>query len=49
MKEVIVQDATELMKMLKKCRIWCIRTVNQAYVKILKWLREAVHRKRPEL
>jgi hypothetical protein len=37
------------MKMLKKCRIWCIRTVNQAYVKILKWLCEALHRKRPGL
>jgi hypothetical protein len=24
--EVVVQDLTELMKMLKKCGIWCIQT-----------------------
>jgi hypothetical protein len=49
MKEVVIQDLTEPIKMLKKCRIWCIQTVNQAYyVEILKWLYEAVHRKRPK-
>jgi hypothetical protein len=42
------QDLTELMKMLKKCGIWSIQTVNQAYyVEILKWLHEAMHRERP--
>jgi len=25
MKEVAVQDFTKLMKILKKCRIWCIQ------------------------
>jgi hypothetical protein len=46
MKEVVVQDLTESMKMLEKC----IQTVNQAhYVEILKLLREAVRIKRPEL
>jgi len=27
MKEVVVQALTEVMKMLKKCRIWCIQIV----------------------
>jgi len=31
MKEVVIQDLTEPVKMLKKCGIWCIQTVNQAY------------------
>jgi hypothetical protein len=44
MKEV-VQDLTDPMKMLKKCGIWCIQTVNEAYyVEILERLREAVSR-----
>jgi hypothetical protein len=50
MKAVVVQDFAEPMKLLKKCRILCIQTVKQAYyVEILKWLHEAVHRKKPEL
>jgi hypothetical protein len=45
MREVVVQDLTKLMNMLKKCRIiWCIQTVSEAYcVEILKQLYEAVH------
>jgi hypothetical protein len=27
MKNVVIQELTELMKMLKKCRIWCIQVV----------------------
>jgi histone-lysine N-methyltransferase SETMAR len=35
---------------MKKCGIWCIQTVSQAYyVEILKLLRESVRKKRPEL
>jgi hypothetical protein len=50
MKEAVIQDLTDPMKMLKKCRIWSIQTINQAYyVETLKWLHETVHRKRPEL
>jgi hypothetical protein len=50
MKEVVIHHLTEQIKMLKKCRIWCIQTVNQAYyVEILKQLHEAVCTKRHEL
>jgi len=31
MKEVVIPDHTELMKMVKRFRIWCIQTVNQVY------------------
>jgi hypothetical protein len=38
------------MKTFKKCGIFCIQRVNEAYyVQILKRLREAVRRKRPKL
>jgi hypothetical protein len=47
MKEVVVQDLAEPVKMLKKCEIQYIQTTKEAYyVEILKWLREAVRRKK---
>jgi uncharacterized membrane-anchored protein YjiN (DUF445 family) len=50
MEEIVIQDLTEPMKMLKKCIIWCIQTVSQAYyVEILKQLHETMHRKWCEL
>jgi hypothetical protein len=50
MKEMVIQDLTQPIKMLKKCRIWIIQIVNLAYcVEILKLFCEAVCRKRPEL
>jgi hypothetical protein len=50
MKEVVIEDLTVPMKMLKKCGIQYIQTTKQAYyVEILKWLRKAVRRKRPKL
>jgi hypothetical protein len=49
-KEVVIQVLSEPVKILKKCRIWCIQTVDQAYyVEIFKQVCEAVHRKSPEL
>jgi hypothetical protein len=49
MKEVVVHDLTEPMKMLKKCGIRCIQTVNKAYyVERLKGLSEGMCRNMPE-
>jgi hypothetical protein len=50
MKEVIFQDPTELMKILKKCRIWCIQVFKyQIYDYATKFRLSYVLIKRPEL
>jgi hypothetical protein len=50
MKEVVVKELIEPMKMLRKCGMWCIKTVDRAYyVEMLKQLRECVRGKRPEI
>jgi hypothetical protein len=47
MKEVVVQDLTELMEILKKCGVWWIQTVNKAYyVEMLKRLLKALRKKK---
>jgi hypothetical protein len=48
-KKLVVQELAELMKMLEKCGLWLIHTVNQAYYGEVKGLHEAVRRKRPAL
>jgi hypothetical protein len=37
MKEVVIQGLTELMKMLRKCRIWCIQTDFKVSSKLIMW------------